>query len=67
MVLAQDAVAAALERRLRARLEALRVGDPLDPKTEVGPLPPGTPPPEGVVQEAHEEGAQVRGLQRRPG
>ncbi|XP_031953748.1 aldehyde dehydrogenase family 16 member A1 isoform X6 [Corvus moneduloides] len=59
VVLAQDAVAAALERRLRARLGALRVGDPLDPKTEVGPLPPGTPLPEGVVQEAHEEGAQV--------
>ncbi|NXS22202.1 A16A1 dehydrogenase, partial [Mystacornis crossleyi] len=59
VVLAQDAVAAALERRLRARLGALRVGDPLDPKTEVGPLPPGTPAPEGVVQEAREEGAQV--------
>ncbi|NXE02622.1 A16A1 dehydrogenase, partial [Chaetorhynchus papuensis] len=59
VVLAQDAVAVALERRLRARLGALRVGDPLDPKTEVGPLPPGTPPPKGVVQEAQEEGAQV--------
>ncbi|NXI80209.1 A16A1 dehydrogenase, partial [Rhipidura dahli] len=59
VVLAQDVVAAALERRLRARLGALRVGDPLDPKTEVGPLPPGTPPPQGVVQEAQEEGAQV--------
>ncbi|NXR58291.1 A16A1 dehydrogenase, partial [Rhadina sibilatrix] len=59
VVLAQDTVVAALERRLRARLEGLRLGDPMDPKTEVGPLPPGTRPPEGVVQEAQEEGAQV--------
>ncbi|NXC92441.1 A16A1 dehydrogenase, partial [Cercotrichas coryphoeus] len=59
VVLAQDSVLAALERRLRARLGGLRLGDPLDPKTEVGPLPPGTPPPEEVVQEAQEEGAQV--------
>ncbi|XP_068035113.1 LOW QUALITY PROTEIN: aldehyde dehydrogenase family 16 member A1 [Anomalospiza imberbis] len=59
VVLAQDAVAAALERRLRARLGGLRLGDPTDPKTEVGPLPPGTRPPEDVVQEAREEGAQV--------
>ncbi|NXU66845.1 A16A1 dehydrogenase, partial [Horornis vulcanius] len=40
-------------------LRGLRVGDPTDPKTEVGPLPPGTHPPEGVVKEAQEEGAQV--------
>ncbi|NXU98711.1 A16A1 dehydrogenase, partial [Cettia cetti] len=59
VVLAQDSVAAALERRLRARLRGLRVGDPTDPKVEVGPLPPGTHPPEEVVQEAKEEGAQV--------
>ncbi|XP_058715612.1 aldehyde dehydrogenase family 16 member A1 isoform X2 [Poecile atricapillus] len=59
VVLAQDAVGAALERRLRARLGGLRLGDPMDPKTEVGPLPPGTCLPEGVVQEAQEEGAQV--------
>ncbi|XP_014118031.1 PREDICTED: aldehyde dehydrogenase family 16 member A1 [Pseudopodoces humilis] len=59
VVLAQDAVGAALERRLRARLRGLRLGDPMDPKTEVGPLPPGTCLPEGVVQEAQEEGAQV--------
>ncbi|NWW20888.1 A16A1 dehydrogenase, partial [Falcunculus frontatus] len=31
----------------------------LGPFGEVGPLPPGTPLPEGVVQEAREEGAQV--------
>ncbi|XP_021405711.3 aldehyde dehydrogenase family 16 member A1 [Lonchura striata] len=59
VVLAQDAVAAALEQRLRARLGGLQLGDPTDPKTEVGPLPPGTCPPEGVVQEALQEGAQV--------
>ncbi|NXQ56338.1 A16A1 dehydrogenase, partial [Anthoscopus minutus] len=59
VVLAQDSVRGALERRLRARLEGLRLGDPMDPKTEVGPLRPGTHSPEGVVQEAQEEGAQV--------
>ncbi|XP_015471848.1 aldehyde dehydrogenase family 16 member A1 [Parus major] len=59
VVLAQDAVGAALERRLQARLRGLRLGDPMDPKTEVGPLPPGTCLPEGMVQEAQEEGAQV--------
>ncbi|NXH59332.1 A16A1 dehydrogenase, partial [Rhabdornis inornatus] len=59
VVLTQDTVIAARERRLRARLGGLRLGDPTDPKTEVGPLPPGTLPPEEVVQEAREEGAQV--------
>ncbi|CAN8177111.1 unnamed protein product, partial [Coccothraustes coccothraustes] len=59
VVLAQDSVVAALERRLRARLGGLRLGDPTDPRTEVGPLPPGTPAPEELVQEAREEGAQV--------
>ncbi|NXY12005.1 A16A1 dehydrogenase, partial [Pteruthius melanotis] len=59
VVLAQDTVATALERRLRTRLTALQVGDPLDLKSKVGPLPPGTPTPEDVVQEAREEGAQV--------
>ncbi|NXD31532.1 A16A1 dehydrogenase, partial [Spelaeornis formosus] len=59
VVLAQDTVAAALERRLQARLGGLRLGNPMDPKTEVGPLPPGTHSPEKVVQEAQEEGAQV--------
>ncbi|NXW69105.1 A16A1 dehydrogenase, partial [Hirundo rustica] len=59
VVLAQDTVVAALERRLQARLRGLRLGDPMDPKTEVGPLAPGTCPPEQVVQEAQEEGAQV--------
>ncbi|XP_037982264.1 aldehyde dehydrogenase family 16 member A1 isoform X2 [Motacilla alba alba] len=59
VVLAQDAVAAALQRRLRARLGGLRLGDPAEPGTEVGPLPPGVPPPEELLQEAREEGAQV--------
>ncbi|NWH89854.1 A16A1 dehydrogenase, partial [Aegithalos caudatus] len=61
VVLAQESVVASLERRLRARLMGLRLGDPMDPKTEVGPLPPGTCPPQEVVQEVQEEGAQVRG------
>ncbi|NXX64943.1 A16A1 dehydrogenase, partial [Spizella passerina] len=59
VLLAQDSVAPALERRLRARLGGLRLGDPTDPRTEVGPLPPGTPPPEELLREAREEGAQV--------
>ncbi|XP_074995175.1 aldehyde dehydrogenase family 16 member A1-like [Calonectris borealis] len=59
MVLAQEGVVEPLERRLRARLGGLRVGDPLDPSTDVGPLPPTAAPPEGLVQAAREEGAEV--------
>jgi len=33
-----EAVAAEFEERFRAGLEALRVGDPMDPETDVGPL-----------------------------
>ena len=33
-----DSVAADFERRFAAEVEALRVGDPLDPKTQIGPL-----------------------------
>ncbi|NXK43451.1 A16A1 dehydrogenase, partial [Piprites chloris] len=49
VVLAQEGVLAPLERRLRARLGGLRVGDPLDPGTDVGPLPPAVPHPEGLL------------------
>ncbi|NWU87472.1 A16A1 dehydrogenase, partial [Onychorhynchus coronatus] len=59
VVLAQEGVLAPLERRLRARLGGLRVGDPLDPSTDVGPLPPAAPHPEGLVEAAREEGAEV--------
>ncbi|NWQ70878.1 A16A1 dehydrogenase, partial [Neopipo cinnamomea] len=59
VVLAQEGVLALLERRLRARLGGLRVGDPLDPGTDVGPLPPTAPHPEGLVEAAREEGAEV--------
>ncbi|XP_068785434.1 LOW QUALITY PROTEIN: aldehyde dehydrogenase family 16 member A1, partial [Struthio camelus] len=59
LVLAQEGVAAALARRLRARLGGLRVGDPLDGGSDVGPLPPHTASPEPLVQEARAEGAQV--------
>ncbi|XP_049648684.1 LOW QUALITY PROTEIN: aldehyde dehydrogenase family 16 member A1 [Accipiter gentilis] len=59
VVLVQEGVVAPLERRLRARLGGLRVGDPLDLGTDVGPLPPTAAPPKGVVQAAHEEGAEV--------
>ncbi|XP_071276455.1 aldehyde dehydrogenase family 16 member A1 isoform X5 [Agelaius tricolor] len=59
VLLAQDSVVAPLEQRLRARLGQLHVGDPTDPRTEVGPLPPETPLPEELLWEAREEGAQV--------
>ncbi|XP_068280741.1 aldehyde dehydrogenase family 16 member A1 [Nyctibius grandis] len=59
VVLAQEGVVAPLGRRLRARLGGLRVGDPLDPGTDVGPLPPTAAPPEELVQAAREEGAEV--------
>ncbi|KAM9208019.1 aldehyde dehydrogenase family 16 member A1 [Leptosomus discolor] len=59
VVLAQEGVVAPLERRLRARLGGLRVGDPLDHSTDVGPLPPAATPPEKLVQAAREEGAEV--------
>ncbi|XP_074875381.1 LOW QUALITY PROTEIN: aldehyde dehydrogenase family 16 member A1 [Buteo buteo] len=59
VVLVQEGVVAPLERRLRARLGGLRVGDPLDLGTDVGPLPPTAAPPKGVVQAAQEEGAEV--------
>ncbi|NXT91109.1 A16A1 dehydrogenase, partial [Anhinga rufa] len=52
VVLVQEGVVAPLGRRLRARLGGLRVGDPLDPGTDVGPLPPTAAPPEGLVQAA---------------
>ncbi|KAM6188318.1 uncharacterized protein WM294_015667 [Sarcoramphus papa] len=58
VVLAQEGVVAPLERRLRARLGGLRVGDPLDAGTDVGPLPTPATPPEGLVQAACEEGAE---------
>ncbi|KAF1398333.1 Aldehyde dehydrogenase family 16 member A1, partial [Spheniscus humboldti] len=59
VVLAQEGVVAPLGRRLRAQLGRLRVGDPLDPGTDVGPLPPTAAPPEELVQAAREEGAEV--------
>ncbi|KAM9258065.1 aldehyde dehydrogenase family 16 member A1-like [Morus bassanus] len=59
VVLAQEGVVVPLGRRLRARLGGLRVGDPLDPGTDVGPLPPTAASPEGLVQAAREEGAEV--------
>ncbi|XP_075345548.1 aldehyde dehydrogenase family 16 member A1 isoform X2 [Mycteria americana] len=61
VVLAQEGVVALLGRRLRARLGGLRVGDPVDPGTDVGPLPPTVAPPEELVQAAREEGAEAAG------
>ncbi|XP_017695454.1 PREDICTED: aldehyde dehydrogenase family 16 member A1-like [Lepidothrix coronata] len=59
VVLAQEGVLAPLERRLRARLGGLRVGDPLDLGTDVGPLPPMAPHPRELVEAAREEGAET--------
>src|SRR5436190_3948585 len=37
-LLVQDSIRAEFEHRLAQRVEALRVGHPLDPQTEIGPL-----------------------------
>jgi succinate-semialdehyde dehydrogenase/glutarate-semialdehyde dehydrogenase len=58
--LAREAAEPVLDR-LRKRVAALRVGDPLDPATEVGPLAPAQDPSrlEAVVQDAAARGATV--------
>jgi succinate-semialdehyde dehydrogenase/glutarate-semialdehyde dehydrogenase len=53
---------------LRKRVAALRVGDPLDPATEVGPLAPAQDPArlEALVQDALDRGATVVRSDGRP-
>ncbi|XP_053908261.1 LOW QUALITY PROTEIN: aldehyde dehydrogenase family 16 member A1 [Cuculus canorus] len=56
VVLAQESVMAPLERRLRARLGGLRLGDPpLHPQTDQG----SAPHPEELLRAARDEGAEV--------
>ncbi|XP_071657236.1 aldehyde dehydrogenase family 16 member A1-like isoform X2 [Patagioenas fasciata] len=64
LVVALEGALGALGRLLRVRLGALRLGDPLDPKTGLGPLPqppPGTPHPQELLRAALEEGAEFWG------
>jgi glyceraldehyde-3-phosphate dehydrogenase (NADP+) len=60
-VLVHERIMEDFNRRLIARVEGLRVGDPLDPATDVGPLvePDEVDRVEAWVQEAVKSGAQV--------
>ena len=60
-VFAHESVSAELAEKLAVKARALRVGDPLDPKTEVGPLilPKEVDRIAGWVEEAREGGAKV--------
>jgi acyl-CoA reductase-like NAD-dependent aldehyde dehydrogenase len=60
-VLVQDDIADAFVERLVANTEALRVGDPLDPETDVGPLisPADRERVKGWIDEAVEAGAEL--------
>ena len=56
-----EPVAAAFEERFVARMAALRVGDPMDPGTDVGPLATeaGRDDVEDLVRDALDHGARV--------
>ncbi|HVC06353.1 MAG TPA: aldehyde dehydrogenase family protein [Solirubrobacterales bacterium] len=60
-VLVHDDVADAFTERLIAKAEALRVGDPLDPRTDVGPLitPQDRDRVKAWVDEALDSGAEL--------
>src|SRR6476646_4985729 len=60
-ILVHEAVAEAFTERLVANAEALRVGDPLDPETDVGPLisPGDRDRVKGWVDEAVADGAEL--------
>jgi succinate-semialdehyde dehydrogenase/glutarate-semialdehyde dehydrogenase len=65
-----EAVYAQFEKRMKAGLEALKVGDPMDEKVEVGPLatPQGVDDVERQVAESVKAGARlVTGGKRLPG
>lgn len=60
-VLVQEGVADALTRKLRARLDALWIGDPLDRSTDLGnrPLPHARARFEAALEKSRDEGADV--------
>ncbi|HUE96974.1 MAG TPA: aldehyde dehydrogenase family protein [Longimicrobiaceae bacterium] len=60
-ILAQEGIADRLAEKLRVRMEALRVGDPLDKNTDIGALASAgqLARVRGYVTEAEEEGASV--------
>ena len=60
-ILAQEGIADALQRKLRARMETLRVGDPLDKGIDIGAIiaPVQLEKIQQLVQQGEEEGAQM--------
>ena len=60
-ILVQEGVAGALERKLRARMETLRMGDPLDKSIDMGAIvaPVQLERIEALVEQGRGEGAQI--------
>src|ERR687898_2258067 len=60
-ILAQEGIADALQRKLRARMETLRVGDPLDKAVDMGAIvaPVQLERIQGLVRRGQEEGATM--------
>ena len=60
-ILVQEGVAEALERKLRARMETLRMGDPLDKSVDLGAIvaPVQLQRIESLVEQGRSEGAEV--------
>ncbi len=60
-ILVQEGVAEALERKLRARMETLRMGDPLDKAVDMGAIvgPVQLERIESLVEQGRSEGAEV--------
>lgn len=60
-ILVQEGVAAALERKLRARMETLRMGDPLDKSVDMGAIvaPVQLERIRALVEQGRAEGAEV--------
>jgi aldehyde dehydrogenase (NAD+) len=60
-ILVQESIAAELERRLRARMETLRVGDPLDKGMDMGAIvdPKQRDRIDALVTEGRRQGAEI--------
>ena len=60
-ILAQEGIAEALQRKLRARMETLRVGDPLDKGIDIGAIiaPVQLQKIQELVRQGEEEGAKM--------